>query len=74
MPWMPSTPIAKNQPSITGPKILPMKPAPLLWIANKPIRITTVSGTTSGDSDGASTFSPSTALNTEIAGVMAPSP
>jgi hypothetical protein len=33
-----------------------------------------VSGTTAGASDGASTFRPSMALSTEIAGVMAPSP
>ncbi len=33
-----------------------------------------VSGTTAGASDGASTFRPSIALSTEIAGVMAPSP
>ena len=36
--------------------------------------MTTVSGTTAGASDGASTFRPSMALSTEIAGVMAPSP
>ena len=33
-----------------------------------------VIGTTSGVSDGSSTFRPSIALRTEIAGVIAPSP
>ena len=33
-----------------------------------------VIGTTAGASAGASTFSPSMALSTEIAGVIAPSP
>ena len=59
---------------MTGPKILPMKPAPFFCIRNSPIRMTTVSGTTAGASDGASTFRPSIALSTEIAGVIAPSP
>jgi hypothetical protein len=61
-------------PSITGPKMPPMKPAPLLCIRNSPIRMMTVSGTTAGASDGASTLRPSIADSTEIAGVMAPSP
>jgi hypothetical protein len=36
--------------------------------------MTMVIGTTAGASDGASTFNPSMALSTEMAGVMAPSP
>ena len=63
-----------NQPSITGPKIRPMKPVPRFCIANSATRMTTVIGTTAGASDGASTLRPSIALSTEIAGVMAPSP
>ncbi len=63
-----------NQPSITGPKIEPMKPVPCFCTMNKPIRITSVIGTTTCASCGASSFSPSTALRTEIAGVMTPSP
>ena len=70
----PSTAIAPNQTSMTGPKIRPMKPVPRDWTKNSPIRIATVIGRTSGVSDGASTFSPSTALSTDIAGVIAPSP
>ena len=71
---MPSKAITTNQASITGPKILPMKPAPFFWTMKSPIRMTIVNGTTAGASDGASTFKPSIALKTEIAGVMAPSP
>ena len=74
MPWMPSAAIARNQPSMIGPKIPPMKAAPFFWTANRASRMTTVSGTTTGARTGASTFRPSRALRTEIAGVMAPSP
>ena len=74
MPWMPSAASTANQPTMTGPNIRPMNWVPCRCIMNSPIRITTVSGTTTGASDGASTFSPSMALSTEIAGVMAPSP
>jgi hypothetical protein len=63
-----------NQPSIIGPKIPPMKPVPLRWTRNSAIRIASVSGTTTGANPGASTLRPSTALSTEIAGVIAPSP
>ena len=51
-----------------------MKAAPLLWITKSPTRMTRVIGTTARARPGASTFSPSTALSTEIAGVIAPSP
>ena len=71
---MPSAASTANQNSITGPKILPMKPVPCFCMKNRPIRITTVSGTTAGVSEGASTFRPSIADSTEIAGVIAPSP
>ena len=63
-----------NQISMNGPNIPPMNPVPLRCIRKTPIRIATVIGTTAWASDGASTFNPSTALRTEIAGVMAPSP
>ena len=51
-----------------------MNCVPCFWMMNSPIRITTVIGTTAGASDGASTFKPSMALSTEIAGVITPSP
>jgi hypothetical protein len=74
MPWMPSAASAMNHPSITGPKIRPMNPVPCFCITNSPTRIAMVIGTTAGVSEGASTFKPSIALKTEIAGVIAPSP
>ncbi len=74
MPWMPSAARTANQPTITGPKICPITPVPCLCMTNRPIRMTMVTGTTTGASDGASTLRPSIALSTEIAGVMAPSP
>ena len=66
--------MAANQAIITGPKIEPMNSVPRRWTMKRPIRIATVSGTTIGDSCGASSFSPSIALNTEMAGVITPSP
>ncbi len=51
-----------------------MNPVPRRCMANRPIRMTMVSGSTAGASEGASTLRPSIALSTEIAGVMAPSP
>ena len=71
---MPSSASKRNQPSMTGPKMLPTKPVPRRWTRNSPMRIATVIGTTSGSNCGASSFSPSTALSTEIAGVITPSP
>ncbi len=66
--------MATNQHSITGPNILPIVPVPRDWMRNNSIRIATVIGTTAGPSAGASPFNPSTALRTEMAGVIAPSP
>ena len=67
-------PMTVNHRSIAGPKMLPMKPVPLRWTRKNPIRIRTLTGTTIGASCGASIFSPSTALSTDIAGVITPSP
>jgi hypothetical protein len=63
-----------NQSSITGPNTAPMLAVPRLWTANRPIRIATVIGTTYGRNIGVATSSPSTALSTEIAGVIMLSP
>ena len=52
----------------------PMKVVPFHWMKKRTVRMTTVIGTISGVSCGASSFKPSTALSTEIAGVIAPSP
>ena len=59
---------------MTGPNTAPMPPVPRCWTANRPIRMTTVIGTTSGRDVGVATSSPSTAESTEMAGVMTPSP
>jgi len=69
----PSTPIATNQTTMTGPKSRPTLPVPRYWMANSPIRITSVAGTTKFAAAGLS-LRPSIADRTEIAGVMTPSP
>ena len=74
LPRMPSRPMAMNQSSITGPKMLPTNSVPLRCTKNRPSRIAMLMGTTSGASSGASSLRPSTALSTEIAGVITPSP
>ena len=63
-----------NQASMTGPKTRPMAATPLCWTRNSATRMARVIGTTYGPSAGASTFRPSMAESTEIAGVIAPSP
>ncbi len=63
-----------NHSSITGPKMLAINAVPFRWTRNSPTRIARLIGTTIGASRGASSFRPSIALNTEIAGVMTPSP
>ena len=40
----PSTPMTANHSSIAGPKMLPMKPVPLRWTRNSPIRISDADG------------------------------
>ncbi len=74
MPPRPSTAKAANHTTITGPKMPPMNPVPRFWITKRPTSTTSVIGTTNGVRTGASSFSPSTADSTEMAGVMAPSP
>ncbi len=74
IPAIPRSPRTTNQTSMTGPNTRPMAATPLCWTRNRPTRITSVIGTTYGPSDGASTFRPSIAESTEIAGVIAPSP
>ena len=63
-----------NQNSITGPKKRPISPVPRHCTLNSAIRMATAMGITRGARCGAGTFSPSTALSTEMAGVIAPSP
>jgi hypothetical protein len=70
----PSTAITANHTTVTGPKKPPTRLVPRRWIANSTISTTTVSGITKGSKSGVAVFSPSIALNTEIAGVITPSP
>ncbi len=63
-----------NQTTMTGPNNRPMVAVPRRWIANSPIRIASVTGSTKSAKAGVTSFSPSIADSTEIAGVMTPSP
>jgi hypothetical protein len=70
----PASAMLANQTSVIGPKTAPTRAVPRRWTRNRHPRIATVSGTTHGASDGAPNSSPFTALSTEIAGVITPSP
>ena len=74
IPTMPKMAMTMNQSNITGPNSRPIQEVPLRWIKNRTRRMTRVSGTTKRPIWGAYSLIPSTALNTEIAGVMVPSP
>ncbi len=63
-----------NHTIITGPKNRPTMAVPCRCTANRPMMITAVIGTTSSASLGSTTFRPSTADSTEIAGVIMLSP
>ena len=66
--------MTRNQKTISGPKTRPMRWVPKRWIAKTTTRIAIVTGTTSSWMLGSTTFTPSTAERTEIAGVIIPSP
>ena len=70
----PATASSVNHTAMIGPNSRPTAPVPKRWIANRTVRITSVSGTTRWSSPGATTSMPSTADSTEIAGVIIPSP
>ena len=74
IPWMPSSASTTNQASITGPNILPIEASAFPLHNEKPDQDDEGERHPAGASDGASTFRPSSALSTEMAGVMAPSP
>ncbi len=74
MPATPSAAMTTNHSSITGPNVLAICAVPRLWMANRPNRIATAIETKCGLNTSVATLSPSRALNTEIAGVMMPSP
>ena len=64
----------KNQTSMIGPNNRPTIPVPARWMENSASRITQVIGTTPSFKAGLATARPSTALSTEMAGVITPSP
>ena len=70
----PSTARVANQSSMTGPKMAPIPAVPRRWKTKSTTRIAIVMGTTKGSKNGVATCSPSTALRTEMAGVIMPSP
>ena len=70
----PSTPSTLNHTTITGPNTLPIAPVPRRCTMNSANRMTQVSGMTIGVKASDATRKPSTALSTEMAGVMSPSP
>jgi hypothetical protein len=70
----PSTAMVTNHTSVTGPKILPTVAVPRLCMAKSATRMTMVMGMMYGSKRGVATSSPSTALSTEITGVIIPSP
>ncbi len=63
-----------NQTTITGPNRKPMRSVPRDWITNRLRRMTMAIGTTYGSNRWVVTLRPSTALSTETAGVIMPSP
>ncbi len=71
---MPSSAIVMNHTIMIGPNTVPMPPVPRCCITNSTTRMTTVIGTTNGSNTCVATPSPSTALSTEMAGVIMPSP
>ncbi len=74
MEIIPSRAILKNHTNVTGPKIFPTPEVPWYCTANRIVRINTVIGIIYGSKKGVATFNPSTALSTEMAGVIIPSP
>ena len=67
-------PMARNHSAHTGPKKRPTAPVPWRWMTNSTTRMPVAIGTTYGLNAVVPTSSPSTADNTEIAGVSTASP
>ncbi|CAB5026718.1 unannotated protein [freshwater metagenome] len=63
-----------NQMAMIGPNTLPMLAVPRRCTANRPMMMTTAIGTTQSSRRSVLTLVPSTADNTEMAGVIMPSP
>jgi hypothetical protein len=65
--------ITTNHRIMTGPNSLPTLAGPRFWMRNNSTSTTSVTGTTSALSFGSNSSRPSTALRTEIAGVISAS-
>ena len=63
-----------NQTSMTGPKNCATAAVPRDCAANRATRMATVTGSTASFMPGATSFRPSTADSTEMAGVITASP
>lgn len=70
----PSAPMATNQRNMIGPNTTPTLCVPKRWARKRAMRTTSEIGTTADASPGATSSKPSTALSTDIAGVMMLSP
>ena len=71
---MPSRISVTNHASVTGPNTFPIPAVPRLCMRNSAARIPIVSGMMNGLNAGVTTSCPSTALSTDTAGVIIPSP
>ncbi len=73
MAMTPRLAITRNQKIITGPNSRPTRAVPRFWMKNNRASTASVTGITAFSKSGSSISSPSTALNTEIAGVISAS-
>jgi hypothetical protein len=74
IPVNPRAAITMNHSNMIGPNALPIFSVPNLCAANSATRIATAMGITKGFRAAVATLTPSSALSTEMAGVMTPSP
>ena len=70
----PSNASTANQTIMIGPNTWPIAPVPRLCTRNSSTRMTIAMGMTQSASEVDTSSRPSTALSTEMAGVMTPSP
>ena len=66
--------MTRNHTIITGPNTREIRSVPRRWTRNRTTRIATETGTTHDSKALVATSNPSTALSTEMAGVISPSP
>ena len=70
----PKAAMTRNQRRVIGPKKVATRPVPRLCTANSAIRMPSAIGRTYCSKAGVTSFRPSTAESTEMAGVIAASP